>query len=147
MNHRQLVVRGVALVLAVVVEGLREVLHLSDFGQTQAEVVVFGSLEAGVDATDLVVDRTPHQPKVEGHEVEQQLVFGVGNLAALAQSMILSLGVDDVVIGVDHPNIGMGIKNGGGLLQGGGGKQVVAINAVCSRAVGASRSSLSTQPR
>jgi hypothetical protein len=52
--------------------------NVGDFGEFEAQVVVFGRGEGGIDSTHLLVGSAPQQAEVEGHEINKQTVFGVG---------------------------------------------------------------------
>src|SRR5579883_1571477 len=94
---------------------------VGDFGELQAQIVVFGPGEGGIDAAALVVNGTAHKAEVKGHEVYEQAIGGVGDTAALSQSMILPLCVDDFIVGVDHAHFRVSAKDGNGFGKGSGG--------------------------
>ena len=61
---------------------------------------------------------------------------GVGDLTALAGALGLALGIDQLVVGVDHAEVGVLVENGAGFGEGGGVEEVVAINAADVGGVG-----------
>jgi hypothetical protein len=93
--------------VAVLVEGDVELGDGGDFGEAEAEVVVLAIHECGVEAADLVVDAGVHETEVEDHEVGEELVFVVGDLAVAAVGLDGAVGVDRHVIGVDEADVGM----------------------------------------
>ncbi len=120
---------------AVGVEGVGVVVDVGDFGEAEAEVVVDRGGEAGINATGGIVGSAADEAEMEGHEVGEQALRGVGDLAALAGADADALGVDDLVVGVDHADLGV-LVSGFWSWRG----------RVSARAVGRRRSSLSTQP-
>ncbi|WP_315889738.1 hypothetical protein [Kovacikia minuta] len=76
-----LVVGDVTGVATVEIKRFGQVVDVGDFGEFEAQVVVFGGGEVGVDTADLLVDAAAHQAEVEGHEVGQEAIFAVGDAA------------------------------------------------------------------
>ena len=114
---------------AVGVEGVGVVVDVGDFGEAEAEVVVDRGGEAGINATGGFVGGAADEAEVEGHEVGEQALGGVGDLAALAGALGLALGVDQLVVGVDHADLGVLVEEGAGFGEGSGEEEVVAIDA------------------
>lgn len=113
---------------AVAVEGLGDVVNVGGFGHAEAEVVVVGAGEFRVDAADLVVDGPSQEAEVEGHKVDEEAVFGVGNVAAFAGAFGVACEVNFLVLGVDETDGLVFIEDGGSFGEGSGVEEVVAVD-------------------
>jgi hypothetical protein len=114
---------------AVGVEGAGVVVNVGDFGEAEAEVVVDRGGEGGVDAACGFVGGAADEAEVEGHEVGEETGGGVGDLAALAESLGGALGVDELVVGEDHADRGVLVEDGASFGEGGRREEVVAVDA------------------
>jgi hypothetical protein len=115
----ELVSGNVLGVASMKVEGFGNVANGGDFGEFEAEVIVFAIAKRGVNAADLIVDPATHEAKVKGHELDEEFNGVVGNLAAFTETVVKAAIVDDMIVGVDHADIGMGVEVGGGGGKGG----------------------------
>ena len=60
---------------AVEIKRFGNAANLRQFRDAQTKVVVLGALKTLVDAADLIKDRPPDEPEMEGHEIEKHAVF------------------------------------------------------------------------
>ncbi len=112
----------------VVVKGLLDLGDVGGFGTAEAEVVVLGAHEFGVEATDRLEEVGAHETEVKDHEFGEEAIFVVGNLAVFAVVFVAAVFVDDDVVGVDQADVGMGFEVVDGFGEGGFGEKVVAID-------------------
>jgi hypothetical protein len=103
------------------------VVDFGGFGEFEAEVVVLGVGKAGVEAADGLVDATPFEAEMKGHEGGEELGGAVGYGAGFAVSDVGVVLVDNDVVGIDHADFGAAVEDVDGFGEGSGGEEVVAV--------------------